>query len=182
MGDMEKVIFIQKQLIKHESANFSAVRKMTEEDLGKRTAGVDKNSLLTPDERMESVRNIHVDEKLDKVLRVTIPEPNGSVRNLGVPTMRDRAEQCLVEFALEPQYSYEAISAPKGLRVSTRDVLVSKERLRCKEISGKPFRPFTVHRGGRQTIRHTRHLRPAPSRRHGSHLDQKNRTMLLLCS
>ena len=41
---MEKVFFIQKQLIKHESANFSAVRKMTEEDLGKRTAGVDKNA------------------------------------------------------------------------------------------------------------------------------------------
>jgi len=112
MGDMEKVFFIQKQLIKHENAKFLAVRKVTQDNLGKRTAGVDKISSLTPDERMELVRNIHVDQNSDKILRVTIPKPNGSVRNLGIPTIRDRAKQCLVKFALEPQY--EAIFEPNS--------------------------------------------------------------------
>nr|YP_009048874.1 hypothetical protein [Wildemania schizophylla]AID57244.1 hypothetical protein [Wildemania schizophylla] len=104
MGDMKTVFFIQKQLIEHENAKFLAVRKVTQDNLGKRTAGVDGISLLTPDERMDLVKNIKIDQHSDKILRVTIPKPNGSVRNLGIPTIRDRAKQCLVKFALEPQY------------------------------------------------------------------------------
>lgn len=112
MGDMKTVFFIQKQLIEHENAKFLAVRKVTQDNLGKRTAGVDGIFLLTPDERMDLVKNIKIDQHSDKILRVTIPKPNGSVRNLGIPTIRDRAKQCLVKFALEPQY--EAFFEPNS--------------------------------------------------------------------
>lgn len=112
MGDMKSVFFIQKQIIKHENAKLLAVRRVTQDNLEKRTAGVDKISLLTPDERLELVKSIKIDRHSDKILRVTIPKANGSVRNLGIPTIRDRAKQCLVKFALEPQY--EAIFEPNS--------------------------------------------------------------------
>nr|YP_008083531.1 hypothetical protein M491_mgp29 [Neopyropia tenera]AGL96412.1 hypothetical protein [Neopyropia tenera] len=112
LSDMNAVFFIQKQIIKHENAKFLAVRKVTQDNLGKRTAGVDGISSLTPDERMELVKNLHIDHRADKILRITIPKSNGSVRNLGIPTIRDRAKQCLVKFALEPQY--EALFEPNS--------------------------------------------------------------------
>lgn len=112
MGDMKSVFFIQKQIIKHENAKFLAVRRVTQDNFGKRTAGVDKISLLTPDERLELVKSIKIDRHSDKILRVTIPKANGSVKNLGIPTIRDRAKQCLVKFALEPQY--EALFEPNS--------------------------------------------------------------------
>nr|QKZ95173.1 hypothetical protein [Pyropia pulchra] len=96
MGDMKTVFFIQKQLIEHENAKFLAVRKVTQDNLGKRTAGVDGIYLLTSDERMNLVKNKKIDQHSDKILRVIISKPNGFVR--------DRAKQCLVKCALEPQY------------------------------------------------------------------------------
>jgi len=80
--------------------------------LGKRTAGVDEKSKLTPDERMELARNICLDNKSDKIRRVTILKSNGKERNLGIPTIKDRAKQCLAKFALEPQY--ESIFEPNS--------------------------------------------------------------------
>lgn len=109
---MTSVFLIQKQIIKHDFSKFLAVRKVTQDNLGKRTAGVDGVSSLTPDERMELVQNIEIDNKSDKIRRVTILKPNGKERHLGIPTIRNRAKQCLVKFALEPQY--EAIFEPNS--------------------------------------------------------------------
>lgn len=38
---MTSVFLIQKQIIKHDFSKFLAVRKVTQDNLGKRTAGVD---------------------------------------------------------------------------------------------------------------------------------------------
>lgn len=103
-GDMTTVFLIQKQIIKHDFSKFLAVRKVTQDNLGKRTAGVDGICNLSPDARMELVQNMQIDNKSDKIRRVTILKPNGKERHLGIPTIRDRAKQCLVKFALEPQY------------------------------------------------------------------------------
>nr|YP_009040882.1 hypothetical protein GU21_p31 [Neopyropia fucicola]AIB08102.1 hypothetical protein [Neopyropia fucicola] len=54
--------------------------------------------------RKNGFRKKKIDQHSDKILRVTIPKPNGSVKNLGIPTIRDRAKQCLVKFALELQH------------------------------------------------------------------------------
>jgi RNA-directed DNA polymerase len=42
--------------------------------------------------------------KAAKIKRVWIPKANGTLRPLGIPTLEDRAKQCLVKLALEPEW------------------------------------------------------------------------------
>lgn len=42
--------------------------------------------------------------KASTIKRVWIPKANGNLRSLGIPTMEDRAKQCLVKMALEPEW------------------------------------------------------------------------------
>lgn len=104
INDINTVFFIQKQIINHSYAKLLAVRKITQDNLGKRTAGVDNISVLTPNERMKLSHKVCINNQSDKIRRVTILKPNGKERHLGIPTIRDRVKQCLVKFALEPQY------------------------------------------------------------------------------
>ena len=84
---------------------FLAVRKVTQLNAGKRTAGIDGKTALTEMERMELIRRLEMEAKEWKPLparRVFIPKPDGSQRKLGIPTIADRAWQALVTLVLEP--------------------------------------------------------------------------------
>lgn len=103
--NLKKVNWLQRKLLKSRAAMFLAIRKVTQLNTGKRTAGVDGKTALTEKERMELVRRLETEAgkwKSSPVRQVLIPKPDGTLRKLGIPTMADRAWQALVTLALEP--------------------------------------------------------------------------------
>jgi len=104
-GDIKIVRKLQRLLIRSRSARLLAVRRVTQDNRGKKTAGVDGVKALTPIQRLALSDNLKVGATASPVRRVWIPKPNSDEqRGLGIPTMHDRALQALVKAVLEPQW------------------------------------------------------------------------------
>lgn len=104
---------------------FLAVRRVTE-NRGKKTPGVDKVLWKTPDGKTQAVYNLT--QKGYKALplrRIYIPKANGKKRPLGIPTMKDRAQQALHLLVLEPVAETLADKNSYGFRAkrSTADAI-----------------------------------------------------------
>ncbi|CAD5934151.1 putative reverse transcriptase [Planktothrix tepida] len=104
-GDVKAVRKLQKTLIRSWSAKCIAVRRVTQDNQGKNTAGVDGVKSLTPKQRMSLVGRLKLTGKVKPTRRVMIPKPGTTeTRPLGIPTIDDRALQALVKLALEPEW------------------------------------------------------------------------------
>ena len=104
-GDVKAVRKLQKTLINSWSNKVLAVRRVTQDNTGKRTAGVDGIKLLTPKQRIKLVSQLKPTGKSQPTRRVMIPKPGtNESRSLGIPTMYDRALQAVVKAALEPEW------------------------------------------------------------------------------
>jgi len=146
--DVKVVRRLQKLLLRSFFAKAIAVRRVSQDNQGKKTAGIDGIKSLSPKERLELVKSlVPLTGKAEPVRRVLIPKPghqkyknkegfgdrsqlsrinniNSSPpyflsflgkdekRPLGIPTMEDRARQCLVKLALEPEW--EALFEPNS--------------------------------------------------------------------
>jgi len=106
-SDFKRVRGLQRLLLRSYSARSLAVRQVSQDNRGKNTPGVDGVSHLTPKQRMRMVKELcTLSAKPAPIRRVYIPKasnPNER-RPLGIPIMRDRAEQALVKLALEPEW------------------------------------------------------------------------------
>ncbi|HOG46751.1 MAG TPA: group II intron reverse transcriptase/maturase [Anaerolineae bacterium] len=104
-GDTRTVHRLQRLLTKSWSARCLAVRRVTQENQGKRTAGIDGVKALSPAERMALTNKLNLRLKARPTRRVWIPKPGTQEkRALGIPVMEDRALQTLVKLALEPEW------------------------------------------------------------------------------
>jgi RNA-directed DNA polymerase len=91
--------------MKSKSAKVLAVPRVTQDNQGKKTAGIDGVKSLTPQKRLELVDQLRLTDKAKPVRRVWIDQPTKTEkRPLGIPTMNDRATQALVKAALQPEW------------------------------------------------------------------------------
>jgi RNA-directed DNA polymerase len=112
-GNVKLVHKLQKLLTKSYYARLLAVRRVTQDNQGKKTAGVDGIKSLNPKQRLEMVNNLKITGKAKPSRRIWIPKPGtDEKRPLSIPVMYDRCLQALVKSALEPQW--EAIFEPNS--------------------------------------------------------------------
>lgn len=104
-GNVKLLHRLQRLLIKSWYARLLAVRRVTQDNRGRRTAGVDGVSCLPPVQRLNLAHSLREIPTASPLRRVWIAKP-GTVeqRPLGIPVMADRAAQALVKLALEPEW------------------------------------------------------------------------------
>ena len=104
-GDVKHVRKLQRTLMRSWYNKVLAVRRVTVENQGKKTAGVDGLKSLPPAARLELVGELKLTGESKPTRRVWIPKPGSEEkRPLGIPVMYDRALQAAVKAALEPEW------------------------------------------------------------------------------
>jgi reverse transcriptase-like protein len=88
-GKRRVVKSLQRLLLRSTSARLLAVRRVTQDNQGKRTPGVDGLASLEPEERCQLVRTLSLAEPARPVRRIWIPKPGTQEqRPLGIPMVR----------------------------------------------------------------------------------------------
>ena len=95
-----------------------AVRRVSTQNKGKYTPGVDGELWLSAKSKMEAVHSLNIGMYRSKPLRrIYIPKRNGKLRPLSIPTMYDRAMQALYALALDPIQEATADPNSYGFRI-----------------------------------------------------------------
>jgi RNA-directed DNA polymerase len=105
LGNFRKLRNLQKLMLRSQSNLLLSIKQITQINKGKQTAGVDKEVIETPQQRvklaLEMANTTHI---VKPTKRIHIPKSNGKTRPLGIPTIKDRVMQAVVKNLLEPEW------------------------------------------------------------------------------
>ncbi|MEH2163119.1 MAG: reverse transcriptase domain-containing protein [Nostoc sp.] len=119
VGNKRKARLLQKLILKSTSARFLAIRLVSQLNAGKKTAGIDGKKSLTFEERFNLEELLRVDSgnwKHQGLRKIPIPKKDETIRWLKIPTIADRAWQCLAKYALEPAHEATFHARSYGFR------------------------------------------------------------------
>ncbi|CCD30104.1 putative RNA-directed DNA polymerase [Candidatus Glomeribacter gigasporarum BEG34] len=107
-----RVRSLMKLMLRSRANLYAAVRRVTQDNPGKRTPGVDGQLARTATERDQLIQQMgrYTLGRVKPTRRIYIPKRNGKTRPLGIPCLVDRVAQAMVKNALEP--SWEARFEP----------------------------------------------------------------------
>jgi RNA-directed DNA polymerase len=115
--DVRTVHKLQNLLSKSWYARLLAVRRVTQDNRGKHTAGIDGVKSLTPPQRLRLAHELCLNSKATPLRRTWIPKRGSpEKRPLGIPTLQERARQTLVRQALEPEWEAKLAPHTYGFR------------------------------------------------------------------
>jgi len=103
--DNGRVRNLQNLILRSRSARLLAIRQVTQLNQGRKTAGIDGVKSLNFKQRFyleQRLAKHTFDWKHNKLREIPIPKKDGTKRILKIPTIADRAWQCLIKYALEP--------------------------------------------------------------------------------
>jgi RNA-directed DNA polymerase len=141
-GNVKGMESLQRLLASSRAAKLLAIRKVGQENSGRKTPGIDGVVSNSDRDRVRLFQDglSLKDYVAAPVRRVFIPKANGKRRPLGIPTMKDRVMQCLVKLALEPEW--EAVFEPHsyGFRPgrSVQDAAAAVKHGLGAEGAGRP--------------------------------------------
>jgi RNA-directed DNA polymerase len=107
VGDLKRVRNLQKLMLRSRANTLLSVRRVTEVNAGRKTAGIDGETVLLPQakaELAEWAQRRSAPWLARPVKRVYIPKAGGKRRPLGIPVLVDRVLQARVVNALEPEW------------------------------------------------------------------------------
>ncbi|MBS3028127.1 MAG: reverse transcriptase N-terminal domain-containing protein [Dolichospermum sp. DET50] len=141
VGDKRKAKSLQKLILKSTAARLLAIRQVSQLNAGKKTAGIDGKKSLNFKERFElnELLKASVNNWKHQGLReIPIPKKDGTTRILKIPTIADRAYQCLIKYALEPAHEATFHAHSYGFRTgrSAHDAQKILFRNLCSNANG----------------------------------------------
>jgi RNA-directed DNA polymerase len=118
-GDLKRVRNLQKLMLRSRANTLVSVRRVTQVNAGRHTAGIDGQVVLTAQDKAslaDWVQHHHGTWKPMPVRRVLIPKAGGKRRALGIPVIVDRCFQAATVNALEPEWEARFESRSYGFR------------------------------------------------------------------